>query len=61
MAKRTHVHNNICDDCIHKKWVTDKERNYSMTDHKPITLVCLKSGVHNVRGTQACKLFEPYA
>lgn len=47
--------NLTCDTCTTMHWVTDKEWNYSIQDHLPLTLVCHITGKHIVRGTTACE------
>lgn len=44
----------ICDQCPNIEWVTDKDWNYSIQDHKPLTLICPLDGEHIVRETRAC-------
>ena len=53
MAKKK-VSPYFCKHCKNKDWVLDKEWNYSINEHLPLTLVCRFSGEHIVRSAHAC-------
>lgn len=60
MRKKLPANTFKCCDCELKDWVTDKEWNYSIQDHLPLTLVCHLTGQHRVRSEKACNKIPQY-